>query len=484
MQIDSKFSVSRRRFILAGATIALGRAIRPLQVRASPSEEYKLVAAPARVALVGKSEQDTAVWTYGGKVPGPTLRLRQGEPARILVENRLEEDTTVHFHGIRLPNAMDGVPGVTQNPIKPGESFTYEFTPPDAGTFWYHPHADSLRQLGRGLAGALIVEEREPVLVDRDITWVLTDWRLTADAQIAAGFGNGMDAGMAGRLGNTVTLNGTISADQPVRAGERVRLRLINSSLARIMALRFEGHRPVVIALDGQPCDPHEPSGGRVFLGPAMRVDLMLDMIGEPGRHYQIVDDFYGRSAYWLTQFAYEQEPAVSTKPLNAPLRLSANPLPKPDLAIAERHELRLQGGMMSGAMMSGAMMGGGMMNGMGMPGMDHRAVWAINGQSMTGDGHAEMPPLLTLRRGQSIVLTIVNETAWWHPMHLHGHSFRILNRDASPVPHDQWADTVLIAPKETVDVAFVADNPGDWMIHCHVTDHQVSGLMAVIRIV
>jgi FtsP/CotA-like multicopper oxidase with cupredoxin domain len=444
-----------------------------------------LTAAPARWPLVGKPHPATDVWAYETRIPGPAIRLQQGEPVRITVKNELPEDTTVHWHGTRLPNAMDGVPGLTQKPIKPGESFTYEFTPPDAGTFWYHPHADSLRQLGRGLAGALIVEEREPVAVDRDVLWVLTDWRLTSDAQIASGFGNAMDAGMAGRIGNTVTLNGAISTDETVRAGERVRLRLVNAALARIMALQFEGHRPLVVAIDGQPCDPHRPEGDRVLLGPAMRVDVVLDMQGEPGHRYRVVDDFYEGRSYWLTRLAYEQKAPIRISPLDAPLALPANPLPQPDLASAERHELRLQGGMMGGGMMSGRMMGGGMMGGMGMdmPGMSHRAVWAINGQSMTGDGHAGMPPLLTVRRGCSVALTIVNETAWWHPMHLHGHSFRILKRNGSSIPHNLWGDTVLVPPKERVEVAFVADNPGDWMIHCHITDHQVSGLMAIIRI-
>ncbi len=126
--------------------------------------------------------------------------------------------------------------------------------------------------------------------------------------------------------------------------------------------------------------------------------------------------------------------------------------------------------------------MGGGGM-GMGMQGREHEATWAINGHSMTGDGHAGMAPLLTLQLGRSYVLAIRNETAFWHPVHFHGHSFRVLSRNGSPVPHRQWADTVLLPPKETVDVAFVADNPGDWMLHCHVTDHQVSGLMTVLRV-
>lgn len=420
--------------------------------------------------MVGRGQPQTAVWAYDGQIPGPTLRLRQGEPVRITVENRLDEDTTVHWHGIRLPNAMDGVPGLTQPPIRPGESFVYEFTPPDAGTFWYHPHANSLQQLGRGLAGGLIVEEAEPVPVDRDLLWMLTDWRLTADAQIASGFGNGMEAAMAGRIGNTVTLNGAVPDDEPVQAGERIRLRLVNSSLARIMALRFEGHSPVVVALDGQPCDPHEPEGGRVMIGPAMRVDIILDMQGEPGRRYRIVDDFYDGLAYRLTSLAYGDEPSRRLAP-DTPIRLPRNPLPEPDLAQAERQELVLQGGMMGGM---GGMMG---MSGMG------RAVWAINGTSMTGDGHAGMPPLRVLKQGSSYIITLRNETAWWHPMHLHGLSFRVLTRNGQAVPHHQWADTVMMAPREAVEVAFVADNPGDWMLHCHVTDHQTAGLMTVLRI-
>jgi FtsP/CotA-like multicopper oxidase with cupredoxin domain len=171
---------------------------------------------------------------------------------------------------------MDGVPGLTQPPIPPGETFAYAFTPPDAGTFWYHSHEDSAVQLGRGLAGALIVEEPDPPPVDRDLVWVIQDWRLTPDGQITPGFVNAMEAAMSGRVGNTITINGRVPDAMPVRAGERIRLRLVNAASARIMALRFEGHRPVVIALDGQPCEPHEPEDKRVLLGPAMRADLML----------------------------------------------------------------------------------------------------------------------------------------------------------------------------------------------------------------
>ncbi len=300
---------------------------------------------------------------------------------------------------------------------------------------------------------------------------MIMDWRLGADGQIATGFGNMMEAGMAGRIGNTVTINGVVPADESVRAGERVRIRLVNGALARIMALRIQGHRPVIVAIDGQPCDPHEPTDGRLLLGPAMRIDVILDMQGEPGRRYSVTDDFYDGIDYAFVHLAYSAAPPVRPHPLDAPLSLSRNPLSEPDIQTAERRELILQGGMMGGRGMR--------MGGMGMG----RAVWAINGMSMTGDGHAGMPPLTTLQLGRSYIVTLRNDTAWWHPIHLHGHSFRLLHRNGAVVLNSIWSDTVLLAPQDSVDIAFVADNPGDWMVHCHVTDHQTAGMMAAIGI-
>lgn len=470
MAIDLIRPVSRRALLSAGVGLAVVAAGGFRAARAA--QEFRIAVAPARRSLAGRGRPVTEVLAYNGAVPGPVLRVRQGEPVRIVVDNRLGQDTTVHWHGIRLPIGMDGVPGLSQPPIRPGETFVYEFTPPDAGTFWYHPHANSLEQLGRGLAGPLIVEEREPIAVDRDVLWTIMDWRLNADGQVDAGFGNRMEAAMAGRIGNAVTINGTVPVDEPVRAGERVRIRLINTSLARMMALRFEGHRPMVVAIDGQPCDPHEPTGGRLLLGPAMRLDIVLDMGGEPGRRYRVVDDFYDDLQYRLVDLAYDAAAPMRPRPPEAPLRLPRNPLPEPDMRTAERLELVLQGGMMGGGGMRGMM--GHMMGG---------AVWAINGTSMTGDGHAGMTPMATLELGRSYVLTMRNDTAWWHPMHLHGHSFRVLRRNGDAVPHSVWADTVALAPREVVEVAFVADNPGDWMFHCHVADHMVAGLMGVLRV-
>src|SRR5712692_6448766 len=187
-------TINRRELLTGSASVAAALLTRPAHAVANTTNEFSLTAAPGRAPIVGEPHPATDVWCFGNRVPGPEIRVRQGERLRVVVANRLPEDTTVHWHGIRLPNAMDGVPGLTQPPIGAGESFTYEFTPPDAGTFWYHPHADTEQQLGRGLAGALIVEEREPIPVDRDLRWFIEDWRLDETGKIVAGFGNGMEA--------------------------------------------------------------------------------------------------------------------------------------------------------------------------------------------------------------------------------------------------------------------------------------------------
>jgi FtsP/CotA-like multicopper oxidase with cupredoxin domain len=465
--------LSRRSFLATSGGAAVGALLPAWPGRAASSATYDLVARPGRAALVGAPYPETSVWSYNGAIPGPEIRVRQGERLRIAVENQLDEETTVHWHGLRVPNGMDGVPHLTQRPIAPGETFTYEFDVPDAGTYWYHPHQRSFEQVGRGLYGPLIVEDRVPLRVDRDVTWVLDDWRLLQDAQISDDFGNFMDSSHDGRVGNTVTVDGRILESFPVRAGERVRLRLINAANARIFGLEFQGHRPTVVALDGQPVEPHELPGGRMVLGPAMRADLVFDMSGDPGARFTVADTFYRGLEYRLLDLVYDHAPPLRTHPLDAPLRLAANTMPEPDLGAAERHEVSFGGGMMGGMMNSGGMMGG------MMRGMQHAGIWSING--VAAIGHV-MEPFLTLQRGRSYLLAMHNDTAWHHPMHLHGHAFRVITREGQQTRHREWQDTVLMAPRERVEIAFVADNPGHWMFHCHILEHQAAGMMGVIR--
>jgi FtsP/CotA-like multicopper oxidase with cupredoxin domain len=400
--------------------------------------------------------------------------VRQGERLRVAVANRLDEGTTVHWHGLRVPNAMDGVPGLTQAPIPAaGGKFVYEFDLPDAGTYWYHPHSRSYEQVARGLAGVLIVAEREPPAVDRDVTWALQDWRLMRDAQLAGGFGNMMDRTHAGRIGNTVTVNGVVAESFDVRAGERIRLRLANLAVARIFGLDFSGHRPLVIALDGQPVEPHAPDGDLVVLGPGERVDLVLDLTGAPGERFDVIDRFYPRDSYRLLSLEYAKTPRLRER-FSAPPRLAPNPIPALDLAHSVRHDVVFGGGMGPGMMGRGPMGMGGMG---GMGGM----AWTINGVTVE-EGHAH-EPLLAFERGRTVVLALANDTDWHHPIHLHGHFFRVLSRNGRPTRFREWRDTVLLAPRERAEIGFVADNPGDWMFHCHVLDHQAAGMMATLRV-
>jgi FtsP/CotA-like multicopper oxidase with cupredoxin domain len=474
--------LSRRHLLLAGGAVTASSLL-PGFARPTWAAEttHTLTPGPGRVQMVGDEYPETTVWAYEGRVPGPEIRVRQGDRLRIAVTNRLAEDTTVHWHGVRVPNAMDGVPHMPLPPIAPGETFTYEFDTVDAGTFWYHPHMRSHEQVGRGLYGPLIVEERQPIQVDRDITWVLSDWRLKNDASVTNDFGNMMDISHNGRVGNTVTINGQVLEEMPVQSGERVRLRLINAANARIFGLRFQGHQPVVVAIDGHPVEPHQPDEDRVVLAPAMRIDLVLDMTGTPGDRASVVDDFYRDLAYRLVDLSYGSE-RLRNRPLDAPVRLLANPVPEPDLSGAARHQVTLGGGMMG--MMTGAMVDGRMTD---MRTMMHSGMaWAINGVAASGpDDHGShvMAPTFTLERGRTCIIAMVNETAWHHPMHLHGHTFRVLSRNGQPTRFKEWQDTVLVDPRERVEIAFVADNPGDWMFHCHILEHQIAGMMSIIRV-
>jgi FtsP/CotA-like multicopper oxidase with cupredoxin domain len=195
------------------------------------TREFTLTAAPATIDLLDGRPLD--VWAYDGRVPGPMLRVRLGETVRATFTNRLPQATTIHWHGVRVPNAMDGVPAVTQAPVQPGETFVYEFTPKDAGTFWFHPHVRSSEQIERGLFGVLIVDDERPPPYSRDVLWVLDDWLLAAEGGIFPEFNTRHDLAHDGRWGNVVTVNGHVREE--LRSTPRAdRLRLLNVANGRV----------------------------------------------------------------------------------------------------------------------------------------------------------------------------------------------------------------------------------------------------------
>jgi FtsP/CotA-like multicopper oxidase with cupredoxin domain len=451
---------SRRRLLARIGAAALCIGLPPLTLRGSAANEHALIAAERPVSL--RPGVMTPALSYGDGFPGPVLRVRQGEPLRVRLVNRLDAPTTIHWHGVRLPNAMDGVPTLTQPPVAPGDEFVYEFTPPDAGTFWYHPHYDSLVQLNRGLAGALIVEEREPPRFDADVLFVIKDWNLDESGRFLAPT-TPKAAARAGTFGDLHTVNGAIEPIHEVPAGGVCRLRLLNIDMTRIFKIVLEGGEASVIALDGHPLPAPQPLK-LLSLGPGMRADLSLRAPAAVGAALRLVNT--SASAPWTMATLRTVPPA---QPLaNVPARLAPNPIPEPDLAGAEVLPFAFATGAGSGSIICGSA-------------TPQPVLWSINKQAWS-EVPALMPPLAALRLGRTYLLELQNATPHAHPIHLHGFAFKLLrSNERDIVPH--FADTALLSPKERLTVAFVADNPGDWMLHCHIIEHQATGMTGYLHV-
>ncbi len=464
--------MNRRFFLKRSGAIALFPTL-PHKHAMAAAEPINITARTGKIPIVGPDFPSTDVWGFNGQVPGTPIRIIHGQSVQATVHNELQVPTAVHWHGIRLPNAMDGVAGLTQPAIKSGESFLYEFTPPDAGTYWYHSHVNAYEQVGRGLYGPLVIEEKEPPIVDRDLIWMIDDWRLRDDASITDDFGDGHDRSHAGRIGNVPTVNGRFRDVVRVRTGERIRLRLINASNARNFALSFGALSPSVIAIDGQAVTPYKPDAP-IVVGAAGRVDLMLDMNGDPGSLLPVVDSFY-RQNFDLVKFVYDDKP-LRESALDSNIHLPPPTLPEPDLTAALKTEVTIAGGAMGGLRRA-------KFNGEWMPLGDiarQGYVWALN--DVVGS-RLDMPPLIDTPGGTSVHLTIHNQTAFPHPMHLHGHHMKLLSIDGVALASPRWVDSPLVMPRQTVELAFVADNPGQWLFHCHALEHHASGLGTLVRI-
>ncbi len=412
---------------------------------------------------------ETRIWGYGGSVPGPVLRARRGERMIQRLRNDLPQATSVHWHGIRIKNEMDGVAGMTQSAVAPGEEFLYEFVLPDAGTYWYHPHNRTYEQMARGLYGALIVHEGlDAPEVDMDEVLLIDDWRLTDQAQIAEGFGDMHDWAHAGRIGNWITVNGNSGWSREVPQYSRMRLRLVNTANAQIFALETRGLEGWIVALDGMPLEAPQPLE-RLTLAPAQRADLIVDVMAGEGEGAFLANIERDGG------FAIAAFPVVGVKRqarLPAPGALPPNPVPSlGPLETATRSKLRMEGGAMGG--MRSAIMGGRTMDIRDM--VAEGKVWAFNGIADMGEN-----PLLEAALGETVRIAMINDTAWPHGMHLHGHHFRQIRADGKVGP---LRDTTLIDRGETVEIAFVADNPGDWLLHCHMLEHSAGGMMTWLRV-
>ena len=416
--------------------------------------QFELLAKETEVPLIDGTT--LRVWAYNGQVPGPTLRIRLGETLRVHFTNQLPQETTVHWHGVRVPNAMDGVPHATQPPIQSGHTFTYEFTPKDAGTFWFHPHVRSSEQVERGLYGVLIVEDETPPPYTQDIVWVLDDWLLDETRQIFDRFNTPHDLAHDGRWGNVITVNGRSDASLTVSAGDRIRLRLLNSSNGRVYAPDFSGLDARIIAVDGLYLREPIPLAG-FEMAPGNRLDLDLTVRGGESRVIPIMDRFYPQRPNLLAKIAIDGDrgsPPAFPSPAHAKV-----PAWLDGLATSVTKEFKLN------ARRGGAL------------GIE----WTFNGEAFAGHQHAQVGT--KLQRGTFVRLRFTNESLRLHPIHLHGMFFKVLGRHDKPVDEPFFRDTVLVHAKETVDIGLVPLDEGSWMMHCHILEHAEAGMMTMLDV-
>ncbi len=415
-----------------------------------PVKAFTLTARPATIG-------GHVAFTYDGTVPGPLLRVTQGDRLRVTLVNHLPVATTLHWHGVRVPGAEDGVAGITQDAVAPGASFTYEFVAADAGTFWYHSHQDTGNQIPAGLFGALVVDPPAgPPAPDVDRVVMLHD---------------AIDGSSAVAVDGTT---GDLHVD--ARPGQTVRLRIVDAiapgmdGTAETPVLLGAPYR--VVALDGH--DLNAPSllgPQRVQLGMGQRADLVFTMPAAGA--VRLVDSrtagspsalqrFFGppaRAGETVTIGDGAPPPAVDAAalPVFDPLSYGA-PAPDPTTRPAD--------------LTAPVVLAEG-------PGFHDGSVQLVH--SINGAASPDVPPLV-VHTGQLVGLHLVNDTGEFHPMHLHGHVMTVLSVDGrAPQGSPLHLDTVLLAPHQTVDVAFPADNPGIWMLHCHVLLHAAMGMSMTI---
>ncbi|MGW5193386.1 multicopper oxidase family protein [Kribbella sp. NPDC004138] len=423
----------------------------------------KLTPRPVTLDLGGLTV-DT--WAYGDRLPGPQLRARAGDRLRVDVVNQLPAETSVHWHGVALRNDMDGVPGMTQDPIGVGGTFRYEFTAPDPGTYFYHPHVGV--QLDRGLYGVLIVDDPvEPGRYDAEWILVLDDWvdgtGRTPDQVLESLTGRGMGhmAGMEGAQSALIggagdvtypyyLANGRVPA-APVtfsgKPGQRVRLRVVNAGSDTAFRLALGGHRLTATHTDGFPVRRRQADA--VLIGMGERIDLELTL-GDGVFPLAATAEGKTGLARAVVRTGAGTVPPASYQPaeLGRQIMLAGQLQAADDVRLNSKKVDRTLDLVLGGSM------------------MPYR--WTVNGKSFP-----DTEPL-AVEQGERIRLRIANQTMMFHPVHLHGHTFGLADGGARK-------DTVIVRSMERLTVDLDADNPGQWATHCHNLYHAERGMMTTL---
>ena len=395
----------------------------------------------------------TRIWGFNGQVPGPVIEARVGDVLEVRLTNHLAEPTTIHWHGMRLSAAMDGT-DMVQHPIAPGETFTYRFPLPDAGTFWYHPHSNETVQLERGLYGALIVRGPNEPELDAERVLVLDDVALDKSGQVKPR--GWLIEHHDGRQGSTRLVNGRREPELRIAAGQVERWRIVNASSARYVRLSIGGRPFTLIGSDGGLIDA-PVTVTEVLLTPGDRVELAVGPFAE-GEVLSVDALRYDRRT--MARPHDERFATLRVGP-DAPSR-AAIPSKLREIEPLVTDEVPPNREVHLGAKLS----------------LRHMVDFVVNKESH----HRDKP----VKVGELQVWDIINDTLMDHPFHLHGFFFQVVAVNGEPPAYRPWEDTVNVPPRARVRIAWIPDDrPGEWMYHCHILEHHESGMMghfAVVR--
>ena len=475
-------------------------------VRLASGDTLRLTAGIVRRPFKG---QTLTMFAFNDQYPGPLLQVAQGADITVELTNALDQPTTVHWHGIRLDNANDGVPDMTQRAVAPGERFTYHLRFPDAGIYWYHPHVREDVQQDLGLYGNIMVRSPRPDYfspADREEVLMLDDLLLGDDGMVPFGASTATHA-LMGRFGNVMLVNGEPRYALTVDRGEVVRFFFTNVSNTRAFNLSFPGARMKIVSGDVGNYE-HEQWVESVVIGPAERyvVHVRFDRPGDVALVNRVrgLDHLYGRffseedtlGVAHVSSSAGRSNSSASFETLRADTAVRASIAPyrsyfsRPadkalvltmeaqDLPFFTRQIMQLDSIFFTPVEWSGT-----------MPGMN----WAATGDQVrwilrdATSGKENMDIDWSFRRGDVVKLRIVNDPssphAMQHPIHLHGQRFLVLTRDGVPSENLVWKDTAIIPAGETVELLADMSNPGRWMIHCHIAEHLTAGMMAAFTV-
>jgi FtsP/CotA-like multicopper oxidase with cupredoxin domain len=400
------------------------------------------------------------------------------QPFDVLLENKLTVPTAIHWHGLHPPNNQDGVPGLTQPVIAPNGSYKYNFAVQPAGTHWMHSH-EGLQEAFL-LSAPLIVHDPSDKTDEQEIILFLGDFSFTSPTEIftklrkpaakaMAMGGNTAAKGMAKPDANDVDYDAYLINDRTladpevvrVEKNARIRLRIINGSSGTNFFVDLGDLKGELIATDGMPVNP--VSGSRFPLAIAQRIDVRVQLPSDGAFPILALRENATEQAGIILATpgaSIQKLPMKNTSPaglltldLESQL-IAANPLaPRP---IDQSYDLRLQGDM-------------------------SRYDWPINGIVFDVEHPRGQKAQVRVKSGQRVALKFINETGMSHPMHLHGHSFQVIEINSKSL-QGALRDTVLVPPKSNVTVAFDADNPGIWYVHCHILWHLAAGMAALVR--